>query len=49
MIPVKPAPEPADFDRKVRKPGLSAIAELVGEQPILKRPGPRRRKIAEYR
>ena len=33
MIPVKPAPEPPDFDRTVRRPGLRAIAELVGETP----------------
>ena len=46
MIPVAPAPEPADFDRKVRQPGLSAIDEMVGRKPRLKRPGPRREKIA---
>ena len=34
MIPVKPAPEPPDFDRKVRQPGLRAVAELVGEAPL---------------
>ena len=33
MIPITPAPEPPAFDRKVRQPGLRAIAELVGEQP----------------
>ena len=33
MIPVTPAPEPAAFDKKVRQPGLCAIAELAGEQP----------------
>ena len=33
MIPVKPAPEPPDFDRTVRQPGLRAIAELVGKAP----------------
>jgi hypothetical protein len=49
MIPVEPAPEPPDFDRKVRRPGLSAIAELVGETPKVKGRGPRRRKIAEHR
>ena len=31
MIPVKAAPEPSDFDRTVRQPGLRAIAEMVGE------------------
>jgi hypothetical protein len=40
MIPVEPAPEPADFDSKVRQPGLSAIAELVGEPLTIKRRGP---------
>jgi hypothetical protein len=49
MIPVEPAPEPADFDSKVRQPGLSAIAELVGEPLTIKRRGPRRRKIADRR
>ena len=33
MIPVTPAPEPADFDSRVRQPGLRAIAELAGERP----------------
>ncbi len=33
MIPVRPAPEPPDFDVRVRQPGLRAIAELVGEAP----------------
>lgn len=41
MIPVEPKPEPLEFDACVRKPGLSAIAELVGEPPTLKRPGPK--------
>jgi hypothetical protein len=49
MIPVRPAPEPPDFDEKVRQPGLSAIAELVGEPPVIKRRGPRRKKVAERR
>jgi len=49
MIPVRPAPAPPDFDRKVRQRGLSAIAELVGEPPLIKRPGRRRNKIAERR
>ena len=47
MIPVALAEEPMDFDAKVRQPGLSAIDELVGRDPRIKRPGPRRRKIAE--
>jgi hypothetical protein len=41
MIPVEPAPEPPDFDKKVRQPGLSAIAEMVGEPPTIQRRGPR--------
>lgn len=47
MIPVALAKEPADFDAKVRQPGLSAIDELVGRAPRIRRPGPRRKKIAE--
>jgi hypothetical protein len=49
MIHVDLAPEPADFDEKVRQPGLRAIAELVGEEPSTKRPGPRRPPIATRR
>ena len=49
MIPVNQVPRAPDFDRKVRQPGLSAIAEMVGEPPILRRRGPRRRKIADRR
>jgi hypothetical protein len=46
MIPVAPANEPARFDELVRQKGLSAIDELVGRKPRLKRRGPRRKKIA---
>lgn len=46
MIPVAPAPEPPEFDAKVRQPGLSAIEELVGRPPRLKRRGPKRRSVA---
>jgi hypothetical protein len=49
MIHVDPASEPQDFDRNVRGPGLSAIAEMVGEPPVLKRRGRRRTKIADRR
>jgi hypothetical protein len=49
MIPVKRAREPSDFNQKVRCPGLSAIAVMVGERPLIKRTGPRRKKIAEHR
>lgn len=46
MIPVMLAPEPTGFDTRVRQPGLSAIDELVGRAPRIKRPGPRRKKVA---
>jgi hypothetical protein len=46
MIRVTPAPEPPDFDTRVRRPGLDAIAELVGEQPSRTRRGPRRVRVA---
>ena len=49
MIPVTPAPAPADFDDKVKNPGLDAIAELVGEKPKVRRPGPKRNKVAKTR
>jgi hypothetical protein len=49
VIPAKPAPEPPGFDEKVRKPGLRAIAELVGDPSLPKRPGPQRKKIADHR
>jgi hypothetical protein len=47
VIRVEPQPEPTDFDAKVRRPGQSALAELIGLPPTLGRPGPRRSKIAE--
>lgn len=43
MIRVEPVPEPPDFDARVRRPGLRAIAELVGEEPGSRRRGPRRK------
>jgi hypothetical protein len=49
MIRVEPAPEPPDFDRKVRQPGLSAIAEMVGEPQLLRRRGRRRTQVANRR
>lgn len=49
MIPVQPAPEPERFDEVVRKPGLSAIAELVGEPATLKRPGFKRKTVCTQR
>ncbi len=49
MIPVRPAPEPGDFDARVRNKGLAAIAEMVGEGKAPNRPGPARKKIADAR
>lgn len=48
MIPVKLAPEPAHFDQTVRQPGLSAIDEMVGRDPRVPHPGPRRKKICAH-
>lgn len=47
MIRVHRKEEPLDFDARVRQPGLSAIDELVGRPPRLRRRGPRRAKVAE--
>lgn len=49
MIPVLPAPEPDSFDERVRRPGLSAIAELVGEPAVIRRPGPKRKAVTATR
>jgi hypothetical protein len=49
MISIQPAPPPVDFDQRVRRRGLDAIAELVGEEPSMPRPGRRRRKVADSR
>lgn len=47
MIPVAKAPKPRGFDEKVRRPGLRAIAEMVGKPPPYPRTGGRAfRKIA---
>lgn len=46
MISVVLAAEPKAFDLKIRQPGLSAIDELVGRAPRIRRPGPRRAKVA---
>lgn len=46
MIPIRAAPEPASFKDKVRRPGLAALAELVGEEPGHRRRGPKRK--AQY-
>jgi len=34
LIHVSPAPEPVDFDAKVRLPGLLALAEMTGQTPL---------------
>ncbi|HZH76745.1 MAG TPA: hypothetical protein VEY88_11970 [Archangium sp.] len=51
MIHVEQQPEPGppgfDFDAEVRQPGLSALAELTGQPPTLRRRGPRIRKRAD--
>lgn len=49
MIPVKLAPEPKDFNAKVRQKGLAAVDELIGGTPRLPRRGPRRAKVASTR
>ena len=37
MIPVARAPKPKKFDEKVRRPGLCAIAEMLGKPPPYER------------
>jgi 5-methylcytosine-specific restriction endonuclease McrA len=49
MIPVTPAPEPSNFDLRIRQKGLNAIAEMVGEKPARKRRGPKRKKLTDMR
>ena len=49
MIPVAKVEAPASFEAMVRRPGLDAIAEMVGEPPSQPRPGPRRDSIATSR
>lgn len=49
MIPVTSATEPADFEDRVRRKGLDAIAEMVGEMPSRVRRGPKRKKMADTR
>lgn len=48
MIPVRPAEEPPNFDADVRRPGLRAIAERVGEMPP-RAAGRRYEQVAESR
>ena len=45
MIRLTLAPEPAGFDAAVRQPGLRAIAEMVGVQPLVPRCGRRRQAL----
>lgn len=47
MIPVTPAPEAPEFDELVRQPGLSAIDEMVGRKPRIKRRGPKRKALVK--
>ncbi|MCX4247950.1 AAA family ATPase [Paraliomyxa miuraensis] len=47
VIRVEPQPQPYDFDARVRQPGHSALAELIGESLTVQRPGPRRSKKAD--
>lgn len=49
MLRVEMAAEPVDFDTKVRKPGLRAIAELAGEADLPKRRGRPRNAVATTR
>jgi hypothetical protein len=49
VIRVERAPEPEDFDSKVRQKGLAAIAELVGEVAHRVRPGRKRKPVASSR
>jgi len=46
LIPVVQAPEPGDFDEKVRKPGLRAIDEMIGAASDRGK-GKKHKKIAE--
>lgn len=48
MIPVAAAAVPASFEKKVRRRGLDAISELVGEGRSASRRGPKRKATARY-
>jgi hypothetical protein len=41
MIPVHLAKEPESFKNKVSQPGLRAISEMVGKEPVFPRQGGR--------
>ncbi|MBK6531276.1 MAG: hypothetical protein IPF99_17195 [Deltaproteobacteria bacterium] len=49
MIPVQKAAAPTDFDERVRRPGLDAIAELVGETRQKPRGGKKRSEFFSRR
>lgn len=49
MIPVAAAAPPASFEAKVRRRGLDAICELVGEPRSTSRRGPKRKAAAKYK
>lgn len=48
MIPVAAAAAPKSFEKRVRRRGLDAIAELVGEPRSGPRRGPKRKAKARY-
>lgn len=47
MIRVLLQPEPVSFDDDVRQPGLSAIEELIGNEPLITRTGPKRKQLVD--
>lgn len=47
MIPVFLAPEPATFDARIRQKGKSALQELIGGGPSIRRRGRLRKKVAD--
>ena len=49
MIRVELAQEPAQFDTKVRQPGVCAIAEMAGEPNLPMRRGRKREVIVNSR
>ena len=48
MLPVTLAAKPADFDAKVRRPGLSAIRELIGKKRFKGFTGKSRKKLKDH-
>lgn len=47
MIRVEREPEPAEFHDAVRAKGAAALLELIGDPRAPKRPGPKRKKVAD--